>query len=166
MSATEKRVHRIHQHEISTLSANPTCLAQRQNALNPAVAFLTDKPKASFAPKHRESQHLFGIVIRTPDALLLQEQPQFFQLSPQMAGEFSGVILPIHILGNQPYESRIKKPLRIAYRLLRGGLAGKCQGILSALLGLAALLIDHVSLASSVGSTDDCLGFVVTAKAV
>jgi len=88
MSTAEKRVHRIHQHGKGSPSSNSACLAQRQDSFHPAVAFLVDKPEASFTPKHSESQHPFNVVIRGCYTLLLQEQPQVFQLSPQLAGEF------------------------------------------------------------------------------
>jgi SAM-dependent methyltransferase len=58
------------------------------------------------------------------------------------------------------------KTVSLTYRWLSGGIAGKCLGILSLPLGCAALLVAHVSLAFALGSSDDCLGYSVTAKAV
>lgn len=58
------------------------------------------------------------------------------------------------------------KTLSLTYRWLQEGPAGKALGICSLPLALACLVAGHTSLALKRGSTDDCLGYAVTASAV
>lgn len=57
------------------------------------------------------------------------------------------------------------KVASLAYRWLMGNIAEKFLGILSAPIAVAALAAGHISLSANIGSTDDCLGYIVTAKA-
>lgn len=58
------------------------------------------------------------------------------------------------------------KTLSVAYRWLRGGVVGKALGVLAAPVALIALAVGQISLRLGVGSTDDCLGYAVSARRV
>jgi len=57
------------------------------------------------------------------------------------------------------------KCVSVTYRWMRSGPAGILAGILFSPVTILALLIGAVSLRSSFGSPDDCLGYTVTARA-
>ena len=60
----------------------------------------------------------------------------------------------------------IYKNVSLAYRLLQGGIAAKLAGLLLLPFTLPGLLPGHFTIKyPATGSTDDCLGFVVTATA-
>jgi SAM-dependent methyltransferase len=56
------------------------------------------------------------------------------------------------------------KCVSVTYRWMRSGPVGVLVGILLSPLTVLALLVGAVSLRSSLGSPDDCLGYTVTAK--
>lgn len=57
------------------------------------------------------------------------------------------------------------KVAAVGLRLLRGSLASKLVGVCISPLTLVSLALGHLSLWSGVGSSDDCLGYTVTATA-
>ena len=57
------------------------------------------------------------------------------------------------------------KCMSVFYRWCQSGLAGKAIGLLMSPVALPILIIGWLSLRSSVGSKDDCLGYTVTAQA-
>lgn len=57
------------------------------------------------------------------------------------------------------------KNLAVVYRWLRSGIVGKLLGVCFSPGAFLCLLVGHVSLLLQVGSPDDCLGYVVKARA-
>jgi SAM-dependent methyltransferase len=56
------------------------------------------------------------------------------------------------------------KSLSIVYRWLQGDLLGKLLGLIASPAAVLFLIVGHFSLRLAVGSTDDCLGYSVTAR--
>ena len=57
------------------------------------------------------------------------------------------------------------KIISLVYRWLQAGIGGKFLGLILSPIALVSLLIGHLSLNTNIGSEDDCLGYIVKARA-
>ena len=91
-------------------SLKSTGLPQGEDSLNPAVAFVTRCPEASFSPNHTEAQRSFSPVVRGLDALHGKEHPEGFHLTQQTSGEFSGVVFSIKVVVDESAQPCVERP--------------------------------------------------------
>jgi len=101
-------LHSVNQDQIGSLPLQTARMAHGEDAFGPALAVLAACSKAAFAPKNREADHPFGVVVRGRDAFFLKKQPQMVHLATQAARELAGFVRSMLIRGQQANETRVK----------------------------------------------------------
>src|SRR2546421_7703736 len=121
--ALEETADGVHQHGVGSSGVETAGLLERQDALHPAVAFVTGRPQGPLPPQDATPQGSLGPVVGRLDAVVGEKDPQRVHLPQQAAGKPSRVIGAIMILRNQATQPSVPGPPFSPRRWGRGHMA-------------------------------------------